>query len=132
MIDKSFKESMEDRCLDYKVEEKCQYSSKTLYLSDKTIFANVVHSVPTKENLEEALRTGPYGRCVYKYDNNVVDYMVTIIAFEDDITATFNLSISTEECNRTIKLMFTYGEVGENYVKNTIEIKNLNDLEKTL
>lgn len=49
--------------------------------------------------------------------------MVTILEFEDDITATFNLSAFTEECNRTIKLMFTHGEVGGNHVKNIIEVK---------
>ena len=123
MRDKNFKEGMADRCLDCKVEERCPYSAKKLYLSDKPIFAKVVHPVPSKENLEEALRTGPYGRCVYKCDNNVVDHMVTILEFEDDITATFNLSAFTEECNRTIKLMFTHGEVGGNHVKNIIEVK---------
>ncbi|EPZ59472.1 oxidoreductase domain protein [[Clostridium] sordellii ATCC 9714] len=49
--------------------------------------------------------------------------MVTILEFEDDITATFNLSAFTEDCNRTIKLMFTHGEVGGNHIKNTIEVK---------
>lgn len=130
MRDQSFKEGMADRCLDCKVEERCPYSAKKLYLSDKPIFAKVVHPVPTKENLEEALRTGPYGRCVYKCDNNVVDHMVTILEFKDDVTATFNLSAFTEECNRTIKLMFTHGEVGGNHIKNTIEIKRFENFGK--
>lgn len=130
MRDQSFKEGMADRCLDCEVEERCPYSAKKLYLSDKPIFAKVVHPVPTKENLEEALRTGPYGRCVYKCDNNVVDHMVTILEFEDDVTATFNLSAFTEECNRTIKLMFTHGEVGGNHIKNTIEIKKFENFGK--
>lgn len=123
MRDKNFKYGMADRCLDCKVEEKCPYSAKKLYLSENPIFAKVVHPEPTKKNLEIALKTGPYGRCVYKCDNNVVDHMVTILEFEDDITATFNLSAFTEDCNRTIKLMFTHGEVGGNHIKNTIEVK---------
>lgn len=130
MRDKSFKDGMAERCLDCNVEERCPYSAKKLYLSEKPIFAKVVHPVPTKENLEKALRTGPYGRCVYKCDNNVVDHMVTILEFEDDVTATFNLSAFTEECNRTIKLMFTHGEVGGNHVKNTIEIKKFENFGK--
>lgn len=127
MRDKNFKEGMADRCLDCQVEERCPYSAKKLYLCEKPLFAKIVHPVPTKENLEEALRTGPYGRCVYKCDNNVVDHMVTILEFEDDVTATFNLSAFTEECNRTIKLMFTHGEVGGNHVKNTIEVKKFDN-----
>ncbi|MGL5754634.1 MAG: Gfo/Idh/MocA family protein [Paraclostridium sp.] len=130
MRDESFKDGMAERCLDCNVEERCPYSAKKLYLSEKPIFAKVVHPVPTKENLEKALRTGPYGRCVYKCDNNVVDHMVTILEFEDDVTATFNLSAFTEECNRTIKLMFTHGEVGGNHVKNTIEIKKFENFGK--
>ncbi|MGL4910889.1 MAG: Gfo/Idh/MocA family protein [Romboutsia sp.] len=126
MKDKNFKEGMADRCLDCTVEEKCPYSAKKAYLSEKPIFPKVVHPIPTEENLVEALKTGPYGRCVYKCDNNVVDHMVTILEFEDDITATFNLSAFTEECNRTIKLMFTHGEVSGNHVKNEIEIKGFN------
>ena len=122
---KNFKDGMAERCLDCKdeVEKNCPYSAKKLYLSEKPIFAKIVHPIPTKENLKEALRNGPYGRCVYKCDNNVVDHMVTILEFEDEVTATFNLSAFTEECNRTIKLMFTHGEVGGNHVKNTIEVK---------
>lgn len=127
MRDKNFKEGMADRCLDCQVEERCPYSAQKLYLGEKPLFAKIVHPVPTKENLEEALRTGPYGRCVYKCDNNVVDHMVTILEFEDDITATFNLSAFTEECNRTIKLMFTHGEVGGNHVKNVIEVKKFDN-----
>lgn len=125
MNDKNFKEGMAERCLDCssEIEEGCPYSAKKLYLSDKPIFAKIVHPIPTKENLEEALKTGPYGRCIYKCDNNVVDHMVTILEFEDGLTATFNLSAFTQDCNRTIKLMFTHGEVGGNHVLNKIEVK---------
>lgn len=131
MRNESFKKGMADRCLDCseETESVCPYSAKKLYLSDKPIFAKVVHPIPTKENLEEALRTGPYGRCVYKCDNNVVDHMVTTLEFEDNVTATFNLSAFTRECNRTIKLMFTHGEVGGNHVKNEIEVMKFTGLE---
>lgn len=121
--EENFKMNMENRCLDCKVEKNCPYSAKKLYLGEKPVFTSVVHPNPTKENLERALREGPYGRCVYRCDNNVVDHMVTILDFDNEVTATFNLSEFTKDIHRTIKLMFTEGEVGGNDIKNIIEIK---------
>lgn len=121
--EENFKKNMRNRCLECKCEEECPYSAKKLYLGEKPVFTSVVHPNPTSENLEKALREGPYGRCVYKCDNNVVDHMVTILDFDNEVTATFNLSAFTKDIHRTIKLMFTEGEVGGNDMKNIIEIK---------
>lgn len=120
---------MATRCVDCKVEKLCPYSANKIYIEDDLLKASLyaVHPNPTKENLKEAIKTGPYGRCIYKCDNNVVDHMVTILEFEDNISATFNLSAFTKECSRTIKLMFTHGEVGGNFHKNIIDIYKFGD-----
>lgn len=118
---KNFKQGMGDRCINCKVEEECPYSALKQYLNSK-VFTHIVHPIPTKENLLQSLKEGPYGRCVYKCDNNVVDHMVTILEFNNNVTATFNLSAFTEEMNRTIKLMFTHGEVHGNHMKNQIKV----------
>ncbi len=115
---------MSKMCVDCKVEETCPYSAKKIYLRDNKIESslNAVHTNPTKENLKEAIKTSPYGRCVYNCDNNVVDHQVTILEFEGGVTATFNLSAFTKECTRTIKLMFSHGEVRGNHIKNEIDV----------
>jgi len=61
--------------------------------------------------LLEALKTGPYGRCVYRCDNDVCDHMSIIMEFEDDITATFSLTAQTSACHRHIHIMCENGEI---------------------
>lgn len=118
----SFKSTMSENCYSCS-EEYCPYSCKKIYLENTSILNNSVHINPTRENLNNILKEGPYGRCVYRCDNNVIDNMVNIIEFENDVTATFNLYAFTKECNQRIKLIFTNGEVDGSFKDNEIRIK---------
>ncbi|KAK3096756.1 hypothetical protein FSP39_002968 [Pinctada imbricata] len=67
------------RCLDCpaEVESACPYSAQKIYFNSiKTGTLdwpfNVITDTPDIENITEALRTGPYGRCVYDMDNDVM------------------------------------------------------------
>lgn len=128
----NFKENMGENCYDCKVEECCPYSAKKIYIEDERDINNAVHINPTKKNITEILKKGPYGRCVYKCDNNVVDNMVNILEFNNGVTATFNLSAFTKECDRTIKLMFSHGEVGGSLMNNEIRVKKFGKNEETI
>ena len=59
----------------------------------------------------EALRTSDYGRCVYHSDNDVVDHQVTIIEFENKITATFTMHGFSHVEGRTIRVDGTKGTI---------------------
>ena len=62
----------------------------------------------------EAIRSGPYGRCVYFSDNDVVDHQVTIIEFESGTTATFTMHGHSHIEGRTIRIDGTKGTlIGE-------------------
>lgn len=100
------------RCLDCPVGENCRFHAKRVYLPILGQWpADVVCLEPTEEALEEALRTGPYGRCVYRCDNNVCDHMSTILEFENGVTATFSLTAQTSNIHRNIHIMCEHGEI---------------------
>lgn len=119
------------RCDNCSVEADCPYSAVKLYYKTKGGWpATVITHDQTDEGIAKAIKEGPYGRCVFKCDNNVVDHQVTILEFEDGITATFNLSAFSNKVHRTLKIMGTRGEIRANDSKNEIEIQRFADDKK--
>ena len=83
---------------------------------------NVLTTDPTEENVMEALHSGPYGRCVYRCDNDVVDHQVVNLELEDGVTINFTMCAFTKECARQIRIMGTKAEIIGDMEKNTIEV----------
>jgi predicted dehydrogenase len=50
------------------------------------------------------LKTNPYGRCVYKCDNDVVDHQVVNIEFENNVTANLIMHGFSEREGRTLRI----------------------------
>ena len=116
-----------ERCIDgCEVEKECPYSALKLYLNmDITDWpVSVITNDFSKEGREKALREGPYGRCVYKSDNNVVDHQVVNIEFKNKVTASFTMSAFTDG-NRRTRIMGTMGEMVGNF--ETISLSNFKD-----
>ena len=100
------------RCLECPVAESCRFDARKAYLPTLGSWpTEVVTLEQTEEALLEALKTSPYGRCVYRCDNNVCDHMSIIMEFENDITATFSLTAQTSACHRNIHIMCEHGEI---------------------
>lgn len=113
------------RCTDgCEVEGNCQYSALKWYLHERDEWpANVVSIDTSIENRLEALKKGPYGRCVYHCDNDVVDHQVVNLLFDNDVTVAFTMSAFTKECCRTFKIMGTHGEIHGHDVLNELKVK---------
>ena len=101
------------RCLDgCPVAHTCPYYAPKWYLTGgKGWPASVISDDLSTEGLLKALQDGPYGRCVYRCDNNVVDHQVVSLEFANAVTAVFTMCAFTDDVYRTIKLMGTEGEI---------------------
>jgi len=109
-------EGASDRCTECKIESTCPYSALKIYFGffdkgERDWPLNVLTPEPTRETLLEALRTGPYGRCVYACDNDVVDHQTVNMEFENGATATLTMTAFTQSAARKIRLFGTRGEL---------------------
>jgi predicted dehydrogenase len=72
---------------------------------------SVVSPDPTPDNLRSMLRAGPYGRCVYRCDNNVVDHQVVAMQFEGGATVTLTMHGHSHTEYRTTLIEGTHGRL---------------------
>ncbi|MFN2286617.1 MAG: Gfo/Idh/MocA family protein, partial [Anaerolineae bacterium] len=105
-----------DRCLTCAVEANCPYSAKRIYLTALERGytgwpVDVLTPDVSRESVLEALRTGPYGRCVYACDNDVVDNQVVNLQFAGARTASFTMTAFTRMRNRETRIFGTRGEL---------------------
>ncbi len=113
-------------CYDCKIQNNCPYNAVKYYVdsikNDKDLGwpYDVVVLNPTKDKVLAAIKNGPYGRCVYKCDNNVVDHQIVNIQYEDNITATHTMCAFSKDCYRDIKIFATRGDLIANTLNNTI------------
>jgi hypothetical protein len=107
------------RCLvDCPIEESCLYSARKHYIDHPQRWSFYVWAGleqmenPTIEDKIHSLKTdNPYGRCVWKCDNDVVDHQSVMIEFEDGSTATHNMVGGASKPMRSIHLVGTIGEL---------------------
>ncbi|WP_043631845.1 Gfo/Idh/MocA family protein [Nonomuraea candida] len=101
-----------DRCLDCAVEPDCPYSARRIYLplaGEHAWPLSVLTDDVSEQGVLEALRTGPYGRCVYACDNDVVDHQVVNLEFEGGTTASFTMTGFTPALHRQTRIFGTRG-----------------------
>lgn len=93
------------RCTDgCPAQEECPYYAPRLYLGKDTGWpGNVISLDQSVEARLQALREGPYGRCVYRCDNDVVDHQVVDMELEDDTTIAFTMHGHSHNNVRTMR-----------------------------
>ena len=114
-------EGAANRCVQCKYVDSCSYSAKKIYIdmwkdcgrpANLFPFSLITDVYPTTEEaLWKAIEEGPYGRCVFACDNDVVDNQTTIMQFENGITATLKMEAFVKDGGRDIRFFGTEGEL---------------------
>ena len=82
------------RCLvDCPIEDTCFFSARRIYLSKPPDQWPVIDVVTTEfaKDLEGELAKGPFGRCVWRHSNDVVDHQMVNFEFDRGCYAQFSL-----------------------------------------
>ncbi|MGI6356429.1 MAG: Gfo/Idh/MocA family oxidoreductase [Lentisphaerae bacterium] len=134
-----------DRCTECPaaVESQCPYSALKIYIRDRVRQGrthwpvDVLTADVSEAGVMKALREGPYGRCVYACDNDVVDNQVVNFEFTGRRTASLTMT-AFQENGRKTRIFGTRGTLeisGDTIVlddfltgkKTTFDTKTMND-----
>jgi predicted dehydrogenase len=93
------------RCTDgCPVAEECAFYAPRLYLTENVGWPTSAISVdPSYEARLHALQTGPYGRCVYQCDNDVVDHQVVTMEHANGALTTLVMHGHSQKEGRTMR-----------------------------
>ena len=118
------------RCTDVcPVRDECAYYAPRFYLIDKDdwqgkYLRSYLTNDTSPEGIMKALREGPYGRCVYHCDNDVVDHQVVNLEFANRVTASFTMNAFSNHSERIIRLYGTKGEIYGDMDEGLIKVTN--------
>lgn len=110
-----------------KVEATCPFSALKIYYRNRTWLSHM--DLPEEGDKGPAimkhLQEGPYGRCVFRCDNDVVDHQITNMEFGGKITAAFSMEALTSYAGRRTRIMGTKGDlVGDENVLTVFDFES--------
>ncbi|GHV14179.1 oxidoreductase [Spirochaetia bacterium] len=90
----------------------CPYHVSKIYLTSNTEWpVNVITTDLSLQGRLAAVEKGPYGRCVFHCDNDVVDYQSAALHFANGVNAVFTMTGFTMKTHRNITLFGAKGEI---------------------
>jgi len=100
------------RCTDgCAVERECPFSAIKIYLERKIWLGHFQIEEENDDLILAELKNGPYGRCVFRCDNDVVDHQVTNFLFEDQVTVSFSMEAMTHYGGRRTRIFGSAGDL---------------------
>jgi predicted dehydrogenase len=117
-----------ERCTDgCPAQQDCPHDAERFYLGPDEEVARIwpwsdLSLDSTREARRRALEAGPYGRCVYRCDNDVADHQVVAVEFEGGATASLTVQGLASEEERTIRISGSRGELSGALHSGVIEV----------
>ncbi|HEX8684010.1 MAG TPA: Gfo/Idh/MocA family oxidoreductase [Ardenticatenaceae bacterium] len=104
----------------------CPFDARRLYLDPQRLGQwplLAISDEQTPEALRHALETGPYGRCVYRCDNDVVDHQTVNIEWDNGATVLLAMHGHAHEEGRTMRYDGTRATLRGSFLKSRTEIE---------
>ena len=111
------------------VKDQCPYEAEKIYVTDTLTgydtngagwMQRAVYGGTDREGLRAALGTSPYGRCVFRCDNDVVDNQSVTMEMESGVTISFHMCGLNQRNYRTIHIMGTGGDISGDLEEETL------------
>ncbi len=114
-----------ERCLDgCPAEATCPFYAPTAYLGSLTEWpVSVISLDKSYESRRRALETGPYGRCVFRCDNDVVDHQIVTVEFASGALLNFTVSACTSYCYRSLRVVGGEGELNGHFEREELRVE---------
>lgn len=106
-----------DRCINCTVP--CIYNAVDFYTNVEGWFDAISQG---DSDVRRVLEKSPFGKCVYKTDNDVVDHQVCNMLFENGATAQLTMTAFSDRTHRNFKIHGTKGEISGNLEQNTVDV----------
>jgi predicted dehydrogenase len=108
-------------------QESCAHDAVRFYLGPDERVASVwpwsdVSPDPSREARRRALEISPYGRCIYRCDNDALDHQLVAVEFEGGLTASFSLHGHAVHESRVLRLTGEEGELRGVLERGEIEV----------
>ena len=112
----------------------CPYYAPRLYMDmSRTGWpVDVITTDLSEAGRHRALEEGPYGRCVYHCDNDVVDRQVVNLEFEGGAVATFTMTAFSADFSRQLKIFGTTGQITADMGTGQIVLHRFGEEKKTI
>ena len=112
----------------------CPYYAPRLYMDmSRTGWpVDVITTDLSEAGRRRALEEGPYGRCVYHCDNDVVDRQVVNLEFEGGAVATFTMTAFSADFSRQLKIFGTTGQITADMGTGQIVLHRFGEEKKTI
>ncbi len=107
-------EGSADRCIDCRIEAECPFSALGFYRRGTSTWTGYLHRKEGEslaDAVERELATGPFGRCVYRCDNDVTDHQAFMMEMENGAVVNITMNFLTMEDSRVTHFCCSGGEI---------------------